>query len=395
MIYLNMWCWLVLFISSSWGAVVPGRTGCPEGYILWPVDLTCHRPYYQGPCGPGEVLIDQLQGPSCSSLGDVQIPQQDDVWMIGNGINGVPNSIDSKDDLSPVVQFEESWSLPGGHHGYITQEEADCLSRDQVWWPGDGQCYSLLEQGPCEVGHWLVLSQSQAGDKVVCKRRICPCDPTQPDLCEVEVEDGGPCKCRVALAAAQDGLCQPGEQMLVSPYGFGVCGCIVSPPHTVWPGDDRCYPVNSQGPCDSGFVLSISRSSMEPVCLPSVCGRGKVTYQGECHSLGSRGPCGEVETLQLDQDTLEPVCTVTTSKVKRVYDIIPQNRGLILDGPLANSLRVNNCKMDSQGKCRKAFFVRPSRRQGISRDRGVKLYIRKRSPRRYLKWLKSFRKKRN
>ena len=53
---------------------------------------------------------------------------------------------------------------------------------------------------------------------MVCRERLCPCTAERPELCEVEVEDGD-CRCRVALAAAQDGICEPGEQLLVSPKG--------------------------------------------------------------------------------------------------------------------------------------------------------------------------------
>merc|ERR1712025_1439021 len=116
---------------------------------------------------------------------------------------------------------------------------------------------------------------------------------------------------------------------------------------------------------------------------------GQVTYQGDCHSLGSRGPCSsDLEVLSLDPDSLEPYCMITTSKVKRVYDLIPNSRkGLVLDGPLSSSLKVKNCRLDSRRKCRKSFFVKRKGR-GISKARQANLYIRKRSPRSYLKWLK-------
>ena len=31
------------------------------GYILWPEDSTCHRPFYQGPCDLGQILVNQPQ----------------------------------------------------------------------------------------------------------------------------------------------------------------------------------------------------------------------------------------------------------------------------------------------------------------------------------------------
>ena len=176
----------------------------------------------------------------------------------------------------------------------MTPEEENCLSKDQVWWPVDRQCYKLLNQGPCGSREWLVLVREEGRDKVVCKHRACPCDPARPEFCEVsvitlillllpmvvqvEVLDS-PCQCRVALAAAQDGVCEPGEQLLVTPYGVGVCGCIVDPPHSPWPQDGKCYPVHSRGPCHQGFVLKISQSSQEPACQPALCGEGHILHQ--------------------------------------------------------------------------------------------------------------------
>ena len=62
------------------------------------------------------------------------------------------------------------------------------------------------------------VQRSVSGEAVVCRERLCPCLASTPDLCEVEVETGD-CRCRVALAAAQEGLCDAGEQLLVSPTG--------------------------------------------------------------------------------------------------------------------------------------------------------------------------------
>merc|ERR1711915_1120225 len=94
------------------------------------------------------------------------------------------------------------------------------------------------------------------------------------------------------------------------------------------------------------------------------------------------------EILTLDSATLEPQCILDTSKVKRVYDVIPSNKGFITDGRLLNTLKVQDCKRDSSGKCRRRFYVKKS----LSRSRNKNLYVKKRKPRSYLKWLKNFRK---
>ena len=41
---------------------------------MWQDDQSCHRPFYQGPCDKGQILIDHPQGPICEfkNLGDVE-----------------------------------------------------------------------------------------------------------------------------------------------------------------------------------------------------------------------------------------------------------------------------------------------------------------------------------
>ena len=68
--YLFPICILLMLSSTNQiqSSRIPGRTDCSEGYILWPIDSTCHRPFYQGPCGPNQVLIDHQQGPYCQFI---------------------------------------------------------------------------------------------------------------------------------------------------------------------------------------------------------------------------------------------------------------------------------------------------------------------------------------
>lgn len=68
-----------------------------------------------------------------------------------------------------------------------------------------------------------------------------------------------------------------------------------------------------------------------------------LVQDGKCYQLGSQGPCEEFQVLSLSPDHLEPQCLEKTSKIKRVYDIIPTNRGLVLDGPLSRRLKVTKC----------------------------------------------------
>ena len=77
---LSLRCIFLILSSSSQiqSSIIPGRTDCSEGYILWPVDSTCHRLAYQGPCGPEQVLVDHQQGPYCQFIGDNDDSETDD-----------------------------------------------------------------------------------------------------------------------------------------------------------------------------------------------------------------------------------------------------------------------------------------------------------------------------
>lgn len=348
-----------LLIISVLGSPPP----CPIGMVLWTPDGSCHQLFSQGPCQEDQVLISTLDGGvTCQGFQD-EGQEKVNVW----------GEETRRTEKLPVSIT--SWTLPSSQSSddSLSPKEADCLSQEKVFWPSDGLCYSLLEQGPCPTSHWLVLSNSTEGGDVLvtCAPRLCPCDPSLALLCEVEMPPGtSDCKCKVALAAAQDGICGHGEQLLVNPYGHGECGCLTQPPHLPW-ANGKCYPVQSQGPCDPGWVLGVDPLSLEPSCLPQLCPDGKVTYQGSCHTLGVKGPCQELQTLELDKESLQPVCTVNSEKVKRVFSAIPRV-----------SVRF--------GKVGRRFTVR-MRPQSRRVTNTVKSYVRRRSPRKYVNWLRSFR----
>jgi hypothetical protein len=209
----------------------------------------------------------------------------------------------------------------------------------------------------------------------------------------------------VAQAAAQDGLCDPGEQLYVSPYGVGICGCIASPPHVIWLGDGRCYPLHARGPCQDGYQLNVAApgavgrhakllSDQQPTttatCQPALCEDGSVLWPDDatCYPLGQPGgPCPDLHILTLDPISLQPICQLNKSKVRRVYDIIPG--GFIRDAPIAAEMRLTtNCRLDARKRCvrggdggvrRSSGGFVPSMLVGRSASRG------------YVDWLKSFR----
>jgi len=259
------------------------------------------------------------------------------------------------------LQSQTEWNLPiRGQRLSILEEK--CLSDGQVFWPADGRCYSLLTNGPCNEGEWLVSRDS----RVTCQPRVCPCDPLAPSLCEVQLKNMT-CNngCVVMLAAAQDGHCAPGEQLLVSPAGFGECGCVQDPPHLQWPDDGRCYQVYTRGPCPPGHVIQLDSVNSEPTCVSHECGEGQVFYEEKCHRPGFQGPCPEFEILSLDSDTLLPSCSPDPSQVsKSPYSILP----------------IVNIKQRSAIQISKLPY----------RPRGRRSRLRRRRPRSFLSWLNKY-----
>ena len=95
--------------------------------------------------------------------------------------------------------------------------------------------------------------------------------------------------------AEQDGICEPGEQLLTTPFGLGVCGCRLKPYlHVLWSfgnNQQRCYPLHQQGPCQQNETLHWNPRRNEPLCVPTVCPLGYVlsVEDGNCHVLNTQG----------------------------------------------------------------------------------------------------------
>ena len=93
--------------------------------------------------------------------------------------------------ICPCPQLDAmtgGWLLPtNASSASLTEDELECLHLEKIFWPGDGNCYPLLTQGPCPRGAWLVLNNTEDGDMVVCRERRCPCDHDNRDLCEVRL----------------------------------------------------------------------------------------------------------------------------------------------------------------------------------------------------------------
>ena len=55
----------------------------------------------------------------------------------------------------------------------FTSDEQRCFSQERVYWPPDSNCYPLLQQGPCRIGEWLVVSETISSRLVSFNSLIC------------------------------------------------------------------------------------------------------------------------------------------------------------------------------------------------------------------------------
>lgn len=265
-----------------------------------------------------------------------------------------------------------------------------------VFWPADSQCYTLLHKGPCRDDEWLVLEEDgNGGVEIVCRERICPCKGKDPQLCEVWYDEDDACrenKCRVALAAEQQGICEEGEQLLVNPFGMGVCGCRSDPPHMKWADDGRCYELYTQGPCPENHTVQFSLPMEELLCVAEICPEGMTLYRdGRCYSLYTRGPCDDYSELVLDPSSKEPVCLPTQNhKVKRIFDLAPKNlREERERNSILGNLRVQmNSRVQEQKKNDRGSFssLFEQRRKKSRYNKTTKMAIG------FLEWLRSYKK---
>lgn len=357
---------VIFVVIIQYGSPTMAQRRCSDGKVYWELTNTCYTPETRGPCPRDFVIIEKPQGPICipdfrGRIWKNRHKQHENAVVPSHKLNLKAPTFEN------VGTIELKYVLPSLDEDF-TPEEKECFERDSIFWPYDQRCYPLLHRGPCkEANEWLVLQQKRREFKVVCRKRRCPCTPQHPELCEVKVKNHR-CECVVALAAAQDGICDENEQLLVNPYGQGTCGCLRSPVHLRWPSNDLCYEIYSQGPCPINQTLQYSPVMDEPLCVPNICPDDLILWpqDGRCYSLNTRGPCMDPNhILKVDSGTMNLACmpiqygrpALSSGIVKRVFDIIPshlQNQMSYIDNSDIHTLQRGSCfnHRDSRGACR-------------------------------------------
>jgi hypothetical protein len=245
----------------------------------------------------------------------------------------------SSDNVSSPMTFTE-----------LSKQDIVCLETGRMLYEPNGKCYMLLQSGPCGKGQWLVLDKDEVisvkGElRAVCRR--CPCcdKPFRAVYWPVD----GQC-----YRLFQDGkqLCpSPGTVLQVDPFGEGECACETEPIHERWDVKNTdsdaspCYPLYRRGPCDNGYIFVPHENSTR--CEKDPCSQHNkensavwfVAWKysnNRCYRLGSRGPCHSAgtATFNIHPVTRRPACI---NRANQIVDLPPL------------------CDMDRNGVCHKEF----------------------------------------
>jgi len=232
----------------------------------------------------------------------------------------------------------------------------------------DGECYNLLERGPCfEDAKWLVMSLENGSLVPRCKHRKC--------LTATGAYLTSDCQCYHRKAAD---VCGVNEQLYDDIFGQGICGC--SPGHAIWEGDDACHPVHQQGPCEDGKLFELD-SDGRTQCIKNNCSQGLLEVETEsdrkCFVIGDSEPCQAGFEVGINYQTLKVECKKSEERIQRVFDLIPANQNQVGNNVNnTNRITKETCVLDKRGRCRRKLVLRRGANENEALD--------------FTNWLQSF-----
>lgn len=153
---------------------------CKPGHILHSADNKCYRPYTQGPCDPGHILVNRT---SCimqpCRRGHLYFPFEDRCYRVGTRGPCPEGQLVTFD-------FETRPSVDGlSYNGLCACVEPDCEKLTNVRCESDAlvyenRCYKLYTQGPCAKGAWIVpkrQGKEELWTESKNKKGVCDCMP--------------------------------------------------------------------------------------------------------------------------------------------------------------------------------------------------------------------------
>lgn len=162
-----------------------GTCACKKGYIRYNTNRRCYRPYTQGPCPAGQMLMNDT---TCDiqpcKRGELYFPEEDSCYRVGT-------KGPCRGGQVVTFDFETRPSLDGISYNGICRcvkskpcEQSDskkysCTRHDQVLFKN--KCYKLYTQGPCTKGAWLTPVRHRKEDiwteEVDRRTGACDCMP--------------------------------------------------------------------------------------------------------------------------------------------------------------------------------------------------------------------------
>lgn len=155
---------------------------CKPGNIRYQNNTSCHRPYTQGACESGQILVNTT---ACitqpCARGSLYFPSENQCYKVGSRGPCAKGQIVSFD-------FETRPSIDGVSYNAVCMcEKKDCSSSDleiecdrsKGLIRHGNMCYKLYSQGPCQKGAWLAPQRqgrellSDEDDRL----GVCECTP--------------------------------------------------------------------------------------------------------------------------------------------------------------------------------------------------------------------------
>jgi len=309
-----------------WSPYGEGVCICSDNYYS-DEEGNCFEIGSVGPCGDGQIWGVENGTTSC-------IENNNEIRVFdlipANNPNGIPKSrttqtqrchVDENGKCRKTLNLRNrfgdsdnftSW-IAGFERRSSEKCEAPVCDGDMLPWL-DGTYYQLASTGPCQDGSWLVLDSVVDGAPVLkCKNKKCSDGIWWPKTCS--------CIKNPVLLKAQSldftnipnfvSPCETNEQILLNPYGDGICGCKDN--------YDR-------------------------------------DTDGKCHEIGKQGPCDENEVFNSENGV--PACIDPANVSNRIFDLIPANDPSSRSALGAPRATRKNCHVDEMGKCRKTLNLR-------------------------------------
>lgn len=162
-----------------------GLCVCKKNNIRYKGDSKCYRPYTQGPCEAGDILVNAT---SCISnpcnKSHLFFPESQRCYRIGTrGPCGADRVVTFDFETRPSVDGISYNGVCGCERdtGCFVKSENECGDREPDRVLFRKKCYKLYTQGPCSRGAWILPKRAKKVDEIWTEKKsrdgYCDCMP--------------------------------------------------------------------------------------------------------------------------------------------------------------------------------------------------------------------------